>query len=189
MNPFHVWNQPNAGGAPSIFGALPYPKQPPNLHKFYFTYPAGGSIMNSTVVNAAGAPQLSLGDRGSAGYTKFQNPQGQTVALVEWQRYPRVEILYLLPVKQDVRNWLRVNSDGNFRWRTMEIQGRQCMFAPHDQFIYIYLRDASGVRFMGKISRSPSSVLLETTQEAISLGLLNAVIVTTFLLQCGRNID
>ena len=53
----------------------------------------------------------------------------------------------------------------------------------------LYKVNSSAPRVLARIARVPNTVMLELTQEAIHLGLLEASLVATVMLSCGHNID
>lgn len=90
----------------------------------------------------------------------------------------------------------------------MEVRGHKYVWAPYDSFIcvstahifssvafnqYIYIQlyaaGTSPPRTIARICKSFNIISLEMTPEAMQLGLLEVCVVTTVLLQCGRNID
>lgn len=55
--------------------------------------------------------------------------------------------------------------------------------------VQLYKVNSSAPRVLARIARVPNTVMLELTQEAIHLGLLEASLVATVMLSCGHNID
>lgn len=56
--------------------------------------------------------------------------------------------------------------------------------------LQLYTANPSGnSEFWGRMSRSVGAITLEMTQNAVRVGLLQACIISTVLLQSGRNID
>ena len=53
----------------------------------------------------------------------------------------------------------------------------------------MYELHSTAPRILARISRTPSAVTLDITQDAIQGGLLEPSIVATVLLSCGANID
>ncbi|EEB88319.1 hypothetical protein MPER_13903, partial [Moniliophthora perniciosa FA553] len=64
------------------------------------------------------------------GYTILRDVQGKSVALVEWQAHPLVEIRGVMS-KQYVRDWLKLSSDK----RNMTISGKRYFWSPDDKYI------------------------------------------------------
>ncbi|KAF7300584.1 hypothetical protein HMN09_00943400 [Mycena chlorophos] len=197
FNPYQGWAAPSgtaSGSRPSIYGALPFPGPPsnlPTLFAFRFTSFAP-TILNCIVIGPA--PQSRpyfriLTDAPMAGVTVFQNAGGNNFALCQWHRHPEVEIRGVVP-RQQTRNMLSLTEDQSARTMTAtHANGSTTMtFIPRDNFIWIY-SNAAEPELLGRISRSSTSVTLELTGEAIHIGLLEPVVVATFLLQCGRTID
>ncbi|KIK68639.1 hypothetical protein GYMLUDRAFT_153830 [Collybiopsis luxurians FD-317 M1] len=196
-NPFSGWAEvgqgsssalwDNNGFAPSTFGALPYahPPPPPGLVTFYITS-FNPDILNCTVIGPNQQRYLRIvTDPQNPAYTIFQNPQGRSIALVEWQSRPLVEIRDVMS-KSPVKNWLRLTSDR--RARTMDQQGVQYTWAPQDKHITLYSAGSNPV-FLARISRGYGTITLDLTNRAMQLDLLDACIIATVLMQCGRNID
>lgn len=55
--------------------------------------------------------------------------------------------------------------------------------------VQLYRTQTSAPKVLARVARAPSAVLLELTQEAIQLGLLEPCLVATVLFVCGHNID
>ena len=53
----------------------------------------------------------------------------------------------------------------------------------------LYKVNSSAPRVLARIARVPNTVILELTQEAMQLGLLEPSLIATVLLSCGHNID
>ena len=49
--------------------------------------------------------------------------------------------------------------------------------------------NSSAPRVLARIARIPNTVMLEMTQEAMQLGLLEPALVATVMLSCGHHID
>lgn len=100
---------------PSVFGALPTAtgmKSVGNLH-FQFTNP-NPNILNSIVVGPGSRPMMKVTtDQSLAGYTTFKDVENKSIALVEWQPLPKVEIRGTV-LKVPVSEWLQVAIDTNF---------------------------------------------------------------------------
>lgn len=88
----------------------------------------------------------------------------------------------------------------------MEVRGIHYAWAPIDGFICVrvpplseamysdtlvqlYRTQTSAPKILARIARAPSMVLLELTQEALQLSLLESCLVATVLFVCGHNID
>ena len=55
--------------------------------------------------------------------------------------------------------------------------------------VQLYRMQTSAPKVLARIARAPSMVLLELTQEALQLSLLEPCLVATVLFVCGHNID
>ncbi|KAF9051438.1 hypothetical protein BJ165DRAFT_885244 [Panaeolus papilionaceus] len=185
-NPFDVWNFGQANGTPSVYGALPYPSaSSANLVTFYFTH-FNPNILNCAVIGPQAQTYFRvITDNHMPGYTVIKNSEGKNVSLIEWQNHPFIEIRGLL-AKQHVRSWMGLTPDNSARMTT--IRGVQYTWTPREKSINLYSH-GSRPAFLARITRSNGSVVLDVTQDALQLGLLESLISATFLLQCGRNID
>lgn len=111
---------PDQGGQPSsVYGALPMTggsgsggSSGGNVH-FQFTNP-NPSILNSIVVGPGQRPVIKVTtDQSLAGYSAFKDTENKSVALIEWQAKPKVEIRGSVS-KQNAADWLRVSMDPKF---------------------------------------------------------------------------
>ncbi|KAI0346686.1 hypothetical protein BDW22DRAFT_793075 [Trametopsis cervina] len=194
MNPFTQggWSQP--GIAPSVFGALPtlpisasVPRAiQPDSVTFQFAQ------FNSTVLNCSVlTPQSRVGYRivtetTMPSCTLWKDQEHRVIAMVQWQPHATLEIRGVAP-KQRVREWLKLSPDQSVR--TMEVRGVRYAWAPMDTFICLYKTQTSAPKVLARVARAPNTVLLEVTQEAMQLGLLEPCLVATVLFVCGHNID
>ncbi|KAE9406162.1 hypothetical protein BT96DRAFT_963661 [Gymnopus androsaceus JB14] len=185
-----LWD--NNGFEPSTLGALPYwqPPPPTNLITFYITSYNPADILNCTVIGPDQERYLHVvTDPHNPMYTLFQKIQAsggsRSCALVEWQRQPLVEIRDVMS-KYPIRDWLHLNSDE--RARSMQFQNARYTWAPQDRYINMHSAGSNPV-FLARISRGHGTITLDLTNQAIQLGLLDACIIATVVMQCGRNID
>lgn len=118
-NPYSLgWGAqfPGSGdNAPSVLGALPTPTLPrsTNLHLFQFVNP-NPTILNCTVLGLGSRPVFSIQtDNSARGYTTFRDIENRTIAAIEWQSLPSVEIRGRVN-KMPVRDWIRVSTDPNY---------------------------------------------------------------------------
>ncbi|ESK92448.1 hypothetical protein Moror_4485 [Moniliophthora roreri MCA 2997] len=183
-NPFSGWG--NGQNAPSVFGALPYATPPPpNMVTFYLTS-FNPDVSNCTVIGPSQTPSFYIvTDPQQPGYTILRDVQGKSIALIEWQAHPLVEIRGVMS-KQYVRDWLKLSSDK--RSRNMTISGKRYFWAPDDKYINLYSNNGTP-KFLGRVSRGHGTITLDMTGEAVQMGLLETSVTATLLLQCGRNID
>lgn len=111
QNPLHAWG----ANRPSVHGALPSTtsaQQPNDLVTFYLTS-FSPDIYNCTVIGPQRRPlYYFITDRNMPGYTTLKDGEGKSIALLEWQSHPLVEIRRLFS-KQRAKDWLRLSSD---RW-------------------------------------------------------------------------
>ncbi|KAF9225856.1 hypothetical protein BS17DRAFT_750268 [Gyrodon lividus] len=182
-----IWG---AGSAPSVFGALPYPTTFPNyapldeLITFRFTS-FNPTILNCKVIGPNNETYFRVvTDASMQGYTVLKNSQGSNIALVEWQTHPEVEVRGVA-AKQPVGQWLRLSPDRSSRYMVCNRVGYS--WAPSDRFLHLFIMDGSD--WLARVSKTYDSVVLELTHRAMQLGLLDAAILATVLLQCGKSID
>ncbi|KAJ6570815.1 hypothetical protein DFH09DRAFT_1462726, partial [Mycena vulgaris] len=171
----------------SVFGALPYPTpRAPSLTAYYLTALNPG-VLNCAVVDRHARAHYAVStDSKMPGYTVVKRAADRkSIALVEWQKHPRVEIRGAV-AKQETKDWLRISRDQMFR--TMTLRGNQYIWAPENQYINL-TSCSSSPKFLGRISRGDDSVIIELTPEALQLDLLDTTVVVAILLQCGHNID
>ncbi|KZP25016.1 hypothetical protein FIBSPDRAFT_856395 [Athelia psychrophila] len=172
QNPYSNWNtDSSSGGSPSILGALPYtnssyPLPPGDLLTFTFTS-LNPNILNCTVLGPNNRAYFAIS-------TDATMPGCTARGLLQ---------------KQKISHWLRLSPDRSHR--VIEIRGARYMWGPQEQYISLWtsgsnMRDR---RCLARISKTYNIVSLEMAAEAMQLGLLEACVITTVLLQCGRNID
>ncbi|OCH85763.1 hypothetical protein OBBRIDRAFT_821391 [Obba rivulosa] len=205
MNPFAQggWGQGQSGDslsnngsgtAPSIFGALPSlpvsTSIPRSMQPDSVTYQF--TSFNTTILNCSViGPQSRVAYRivtetSVPSCTIWKDNESRSIAMVQWQPNATLEIRGVAP-RQRVRDWLRLSPDQSRR--TMEVRGTQYAWAPMEGFICLYKAQSSAPRVLARIARAPTMVLLELTQEAIQLSLLEPALVATVMFVCGHNID
>ncbi|KAJ8522781.1 hypothetical protein ONZ45_g635 [Pleurotus djamor] len=179
--------------APSTYGALPYYVPPTSNNTLFFQFTSfNPNILNSTVLGPQNQPYFRVvTDTPTPGWTVLQNGQGKNVAFVEWGSrgsHPYVEVKNVVP-KQRVAEWIPLSPDR--KYRTMRVGNKQYAWVPSGQVISLTPLGGSGGAsdVLAKISCHQGGVFLEMTSQAINLGLLDAAIVVSFLLMCGRNVD
>ncbi|KAJ7155087.1 hypothetical protein C8R46DRAFT_1196635 [Mycena filopes] len=194
INPYATWSNNSVRravpGVPSVHGALPFAADPAstnNLVVFYFTA-LKPTILNCTVVGQNTYPYFKVAtDPSMPGYTAIKNPEGKTIALVEWKDRPLCEIRNVFS-KQRVSDWLSLSADGSHR--VMKVNDRQYIWAPQKTTICLYPAGTRTPELLARILRSEEgTVSLELTSTAVSAGLLETCVVATVLLQCGHKID
>jgi hypothetical protein len=97
---------PNAAPPPT-FGALPPASYTTSTLKFEFT-PAQPDILNSTVNGPNGTTYLRIATQN--GVTVITKPRNESLARIEWQATPIVEIRNVIP-KANASQWLRLSQD------------------------------------------------------------------------------
>ncbi|THV04713.1 hypothetical protein K435DRAFT_648706 [Dendrothele bispora CBS 962.96] len=119
-------------------------------------------------------------------YTIFHDAQGGVIAYIEWQEQPMVQIRDMVS-KCRVTDWLGHSLDK--KSRIMFCGGSSYTWSPknmsHDLFS---LEESSEPKFLARISKGRTTMFLDITGETLNLGLLNATIVATFLLQCNTRV-
>lgn len=108
-------NVNGSGSSPSTFGALPYsaPPSSPPLLTFLFTA-FTPDILNSTLLGPQSRPYLRVvTDTATSGHSIFQNTEGNTVALIEWQQHPVVEVSGIVS-RRYASQWLGLAPDRRF---------------------------------------------------------------------------
>ncbi|KAH0826599.1 hypothetical protein J3R83DRAFT_4960 [Lanmaoa asiatica] len=195
LDPFSAQNATNnvdPSHAPSIFGALPYPGSTssvinPPLHTLVtlrFTS-LNPTILNCAIVGPNNQTYYRIvTDAPGQAFTLLKAAAGHNIALVEWRSHPTVEAQGVT-AKQPVGQWLRLSSDR--RSRTMTHNGVQYSWAPVDRFLHLFAPGSS--EWLARVTRSYDAIVLELTPRAIELRLIDAAILATALLQCGKNID
>ncbi|KAI0078326.1 hypothetical protein K474DRAFT_1594242 [Panus rudis PR-1116 ss-1] len=206
MNPFTAGGWTRAGARssrnpwgdndavpPSVFGALPSlspaeaaRSMQPDSVTFQFTN-FRTTILNCTIVG----PQNRVAYRVvtepvAPSCTILKDNESRNVAMVQWQPNATLEIRGVTP-RQRVKEWLPLSSDRSRR--KMEVRGVIYAWKPMDGFICLYKVNSTAPRILARIARAPSMVLLEMTQEALGLNLLEPCLVSTVLLVCGHNLD
>ncbi|KAI0806246.1 hypothetical protein BC629DRAFT_1580696 [Irpex lacteus] len=196
MNPYTQggWAQNEYGNAPSVYGALPSlavsPSAPrsmqPDSVTFQFTQ-FRTTVLNCSVVS----PQSRVAYRviteaTTPSCTLWKDNEGRVVAMAQWQPNATLELRGVTP-RQRVRDWLRLAPDQSTR--LMEVRGIHYAWAPIDGFICLYRSQTTAPKVLARIARTPNTVILELTQEAMQLNLLEPCLVATVLFVCGHNID
>ncbi|EMD35443.1 hypothetical protein CERSUDRAFT_157206 [Gelatoporia subvermispora B] len=196
MNPFTQggWGQGQTSTTPSIFGALPslptsssIPRsmQPDNVTYQFTSFNA--TILNCSIIGPQSRVAYRIVTETSVpSCTIWKDNESRSIAMVQWQPNATLEIRGVAP-RQRVRDWLRLSPDQSKR--TMEVKGTQYAWAPMDGFICLYKAQSAAPRILARVARAPNTVLLELTQEAITLGLLEPALVATVMFVCGHNID
>ncbi|KAF8868214.1 hypothetical protein BD779DRAFT_1763787, partial [Infundibulicybe gibba] len=106
--------------------------------------------------------------------------RGKHVAFIDWQLPPSVEIQDVVQY-QPVSSWMRFS-------RCFRFKGMKYQWVPHNSYICLYTNERTP-ELLARVSRARDSVSLEVRGPVIRAGLLEAIIVATALLQCGRHID
>ncbi|KAJ6589277.1 hypothetical protein B0H19DRAFT_923398 [Mycena capillaripes] len=132
-------------------------------------------------------------DSVSSGFSVVQNLKLESVALIEWQSRPVVEVREILP---KISQWLGLLLERTYvaiiiMHRIMSTRGKTYRWAPSEGFIQVcqfqlllraYNSDCTSFS-------STSGVILELITEAVHIGLLEVCVTAAVLLMSGRNID
>ncbi|EEB94968.1 hypothetical protein MPER_06135 [Moniliophthora perniciosa FA553] len=188
INPFSSWNS-SSGNTPSVYGALPSAGSPPSLpgvHRFVFTS-FNPDILNCTVIGPNTQPHYYIAT--DSRFTVLKRTDGKAFGVIEWQSHPIVEIKDLVR-KQFSSGFLRLASDG--RSRAMGFNEGEYFWVPQQapsEGICLY--PARSSECIARITRDShgGSIILEVTQNAVQAGLLLPCVLTTVLIQSGRQID
>ncbi|TFK49037.1 hypothetical protein OE88DRAFT_1737249 [Heliocybe sulcata] len=175
--------------SPSVYGALPYPGAAAHVSggNITLTFTAfTPTILNSVLIDAQTNIQFRIESNNSALFTLVKDGHGRTVAVIEWRSQPTVEIRGVAP-KQNIAKWLGLSSDGLAR--IMKIGNASYAWAPNGRHLGLYTMSPAAPQLLAKVSKTHTTVVFEVTTQAMQLGLLEASIVATLLLQSGRNID
>ncbi|KAF8190719.1 hypothetical protein K438DRAFT_1592019 [Mycena galopus ATCC 62051] len=201
MNAFaQVWvntpgpNSTSWGSSPSILVALPYlmPQKPKPtfLNPITFTFfSSSGTILNSDVTGPQSQRYFSITtDSTKGGFFIIQNFGGESIAMIEWRKHPVVEIFGTVSMRTSAE-WLRLSPSKEYR--LMASQGRYYRWTAHDRYIRVrgILTSQSNPQLFGRILQTQEGTAIELGIEALQLGLLKVLVVSTLLLLCGRNID
>jgi hypothetical protein len=94
-----------------LYGALPYSiPQAKQTVNFYITS-FKPTILNSIIIGPDQRPIMYVvTDPQMPGYTIFRNVRGQSVALIEWQTHPLVEVRGVFS-KRRVKDWMKLSAD------------------------------------------------------------------------------
>ncbi|KAF9065047.1 hypothetical protein BDP27DRAFT_1405070 [Rhodocollybia butyracea] len=175
---------------PSLFGALPFPSQPPesSIHRFKFTS-FNPDILNCVLYGPQSHAYFRvLNNTPSQNFTMFQNREGKSIAVIEWRQSPGavVEIRDIIR-KQLVSSWLPLSSDRTYRF--MKARDRTFVWVPQNQYVGLYTYGTTNPELYAKLSRTEGCVTLEISSVAIQIGLFECCVVAVVLLQSGRSID
>ncbi|KAI0031351.1 hypothetical protein K488DRAFT_52245 [Vararia minispora EC-137] len=178
------------GSSTSMLGALPnwtpQSSMPREALVFHITH-YRPTILNSTVLDPNGQPQFRIvTDHGSTRSTIWLDAHRRTVALVDWDVRPVVEIPGLL-ARTPIKHWLCVSSDRTSRY--MEVRGVQYQWTPVDQYICLYLPQEQDANMLARIGRVQTGVTIEVSKDAIQYGLLEVCVVAATLFLSGANFE
>ncbi|KAJ7467532.1 hypothetical protein FB451DRAFT_1340446 [Mycena latifolia] len=173
---------------PSIFGALPYPTPvtPPTFMSFRFTS-FSPTILDSTVTGPQSRTYFRVKtDSPTVGFTIIHTAADQPMVIIEWSKHPIIEIRDIVP-KSRTSHWLALSPDKSYR--KMAAKGKTFVWAPDGKYICLYSAGLGAPQTYARVHREDGEVVLELTQEAIQIGLLEICVAAALLLQSGRNID
>ncbi|KAJ6562291.1 hypothetical protein B0H19DRAFT_943452 [Mycena capillaripes] len=185
---------PNAPGSsgnlppqPSLFGALPYPSRTPAPTLVPFRFASfNPTIFKSTVTGPPHSRVYFRITNPTPAFSVFYDATDEPLIIIEWLEHPVVEIRGIV-TKRHTSSWLALAQNSSHR--TMEARGKQFVWVPGGEYLFLYAAGVSQPQVYAQVSRNDNSVTLELTTEAIQMGLLEICVAATFLLQCGRNID
>ncbi|KAJ8515638.1 hypothetical protein ONZ45_g6983 [Pleurotus djamor] len=159
-------NMGSSGGAPSVFGALPFtgPSSPAAILTFYFEY--NPDIMNCIVKSKDGSPYFRImTSNPHGGFTGIQDLRGDAVALVEWKEQPMVEVHGRIP-RQRIAQWLALSPQ---RDRRRMIAGNaQYVWVPSENDISLFAAENT-TNPVARIVKQ-GQVRLEITANSIHIG-------------------
>ncbi|KAH6917884.1 hypothetical protein BKA70DRAFT_1245628 [Coprinopsis sp. MPI-PUGE-AT-0042] len=182
---------PWLSSAPSIYGALPNApaKSAPKFVEFQCTA-LKPDILNCVIFgpNARHCYSITTGPASSTkpSTTVIQNTQGASIARVEWHQHPSVEAANILQ-KQYVSQFLPMAQDMSHR--TMLVKGRPFAWTTKGASIQLYNTAYNPAELVAHITRTPTAIVLNVTQEAIHQGLLEICVIVSVLLYSGRRLD
>ncbi|KAF8162604.1 hypothetical protein B0H34DRAFT_744000 [Crassisporium funariophilum] len=118
----------------------------------------------------------------------FITAQGETSASINWQSVPTITLRGIVD-EMDVADFLKLSVDQ--RYRTMSLDGRQYVWTPRTDGIYLYSSDPNPPLPLAKITSASkeTKILLRIASEAFRAGIFEACILVTVLLLSGRNLD
>jgi hypothetical protein len=85
---------------------------PPGGHRlrFYISSFNPSDVLNSTIIGPKQQPVMHvITDPQMPGYTIFKNARGESIALIEWQIHPMVEVHGA--TKRRVKDWMKLSAD------------------------------------------------------------------------------
>ncbi|KAF9446089.1 hypothetical protein P691DRAFT_733886 [Macrolepiota fuliginosa MF-IS2] len=170
------------------FGALPHyiPVLSPNIITFLFSGP-DQDILNCDVTDASFQKSYTITtNKRGFGETTIKRADGEISGVVDWQRYPEVEVFRSFQ-KQRASTLLELSSDGSGRFMGLRDK----------RYFWKILNDTTSLYPLGgeqgdpivKITRINQGVLLEITTSAVQVGLLDIAVMVTVLLHSGRRFD
>ncbi|KAL0950438.1 hypothetical protein HGRIS_010388 [Hohenbuehelia grisea] len=190
-NPYAHWQQGNKqtfpSSTPSVYGALPFsgPASKPAIITFVFDL--NPNLFNCVVTGPDNQLIYTITtDNPRPGFTLMANARGQPIVVVEWQAHPIVEVRDAIQ-KQHTSRFLPLNSDRNARH--MEVRGKRYTWAPGTNALCLFDPAKNPPELLAQVTNGPRRVVMEVSTYAIQAGLIDACIVSAFLLLCGRNID
>lgn len=103
----------SSGFSSPVFGALPSLPSVSSLPKFIFTS-FNPNIFNCIILGPQSRPYLRVVTNVStSSHSLFQDPEGNTVASIEWHEHPMTQIGGTV-IRQNVSQWLRLSRDQRF---------------------------------------------------------------------------
>ncbi|KAI5120818.1 hypothetical protein M0805_003214 [Coniferiporia weirii] len=181
----------------SVYGALPMSTstEPGNggtargATHFQFAHPSP-TILNSVVLGPQTRELVRVTtDERLAGYTAFRDPEGRSVALIEWVARPAVEVRGAV-TKGPVSEWLKVVQDPRFGRpvRRMEVRGAKFVWCPNGEALLLFTQSPSSNPLV-VVTKNRHVVNIEMSEQALAWGLLEPCIVAVALLLSGRRLE
>lgn len=126
---------------PSLFGALPYTgaagDADPTTMRFIFNF--NHTVLNSSVVGPRDREYFNImHNTPNRNNTLFRDAEGRSIAMIDWNGTPKVEIHALLQ-RQNASSWLALSTDR--RQRTMNARGKWYAWVPEGNSVTVSFYD------------------------------------------------
>ncbi|KAG6829960.1 hypothetical protein H0H87_009620 [Tephrocybe sp. NHM501043] len=171
---------------PSVYGALPNaaPPSPPKILTFYFVS-MNPNVLHSTVTGSQSQKYFDVTTNSpDIGASTVFKKAGQPFATIEWTSQPAVEI-YGIVARQAAGRWMELSRDQSYR--SIQVHGKWYAWVPRDKVYSLFTVGHNQPELMARVSRDADAIKLEITADAVQIGLLESVVVSTVLLHSGRN--
>ncbi|EIN08502.1 hypothetical protein PUNSTDRAFT_134880 [Punctularia strigosozonata HHB-11173 SS5] len=153
---------------------------------------ANPSILHCDVVDSQGTAHYRVQSNVVNGIllTTVTDAANRTLALIDWQNNPAVEISGFLG-RTSVAEWLERSPD--LRARYMEVGKVRYTWQPVGNCIYLTIQLSADLstppHILCRVSKTGAEVSLELDSDASRLGIELPAAVATIVLMSGRNID